>query len=170
METIDFRQDLLPLKDKIFRLALRVCLNREEAEDITQDILVRAWEQRQMLAGVRSIEAWVLTATHRLAIDHLRQRERQNESLDDDRDDRPDSTSDVQQQIEDDERRQRLRQCIDSLPPPQRTIIQLRDIEGHSVAETAAITGLSEDNVKVLTHRARQALKNFITKHIHHGL
>ena len=82
METIDFRQDLLPLKDKIFRLALRVCLNREEAEDITQDILVRAWEQRQMLAGVRSIEAWVLTATHRLAIDHLRQRERQNESLD----------------------------------------------------------------------------------------
>ena len=43
METIDFRQDLLPLKDKIFRLALRVCLNREEAEDITQDILVRAW-------------------------------------------------------------------------------------------------------------------------------
>ena len=151
METIDFRQDLLPLKDKIFRLALRVCLNREEAEDITQDILVRAWEQRQMLAGVRSIEAWVLTATHRLAIDHLRQRERQNESLDD-------------------ERRQRLRQCIDSLPPPQRTIIQLRDIEGHSVAETAAITGLSEDNVKVLTHRARQALKNFITKHIHHGL
>ncbi len=170
MRTIDFRQDLLPLKDKIFRLALRVCLNREEAEDITQDILVRAWEQRQTLAGVRSIEAWVLTATQRLAIDHLRQRERQNESLDDRRDDRPDSTPDVQQQIEDEERSHRLRQCINSLPTPQRTVLQLRDIEGHSVAETAAITGLSEDNVKVLTYRARQALKDYLTKHIRHGL
>ena len=50
MKTIDFRYDLLPLKDKVFRLALRITLNREEAEDITQDTLLKAWERREELA------------------------------------------------------------------------------------------------------------------------
>lgn len=57
MKTIDFRYDLLPLKDKVFRLALRITQSREEAEDITQDTLLKAWERREELAGVKSIEA-----------------------------------------------------------------------------------------------------------------
>ena len=56
MNTIDFRNDLLPLKDKIFRMALRITLNAQEAEDLTQDTLVRVWNKRCELIGVNNIE------------------------------------------------------------------------------------------------------------------
>ena len=46
MKTIRFRDDILPLKDKLFRLALRITLHREEAEDIVQDTLLKVWEKR----------------------------------------------------------------------------------------------------------------------------
>ena len=62
MKEIDFRHDLLPLKDKIFRLALRITLRADEAEDITEETLVRAWEKRSELAQVNSLEAYCLTA------------------------------------------------------------------------------------------------------------
>ena len=62
MKEIDFRHDLLPLKDKIFRLALRITLRADEAEDITEETLVRAWEKRGELAQVNFLEAYCLTA------------------------------------------------------------------------------------------------------------
>lgn len=52
MNTIDFRNDLLPLKDKIFRMALRITLNAQEAEDLTQDTLVRVWNKRLSLIHI----------------------------------------------------------------------------------------------------------------------
>ena len=57
MKKLSFRDDVLPLKNKIFRLALRVTLNKAEAEDIVQDVLIRVWNKRDELGEVESIEA-----------------------------------------------------------------------------------------------------------------
>ena len=57
---LDFRHDILPLKNIIFRTALRIVLNREEAEDIVQDTLLKLWERRENLAQVENLEALVL--------------------------------------------------------------------------------------------------------------
>ena len=83
MKIIDFRHELLPLKDKMFRLALRITLNRAEAEDVTQDILLRVWEQRESLGELRSLEAYVLTAVRNLAHDRVAKTDNANVSLDD---------------------------------------------------------------------------------------
>ena len=45
MKKISFRSDILPMKDTLFRLALRITLSREEAEDIVQDTLIKVWNQ-----------------------------------------------------------------------------------------------------------------------------
>lgn len=55
MKKLSFRDDVLPLKDKIFRLALRITLSRAEAEDIVQDVLIKVWNRRDDLAEVDSI-------------------------------------------------------------------------------------------------------------------
>ena len=47
MKEIDFREDLLPLKNKLYRLALRITLDTAEAEDVTQDTLIRVWTKRE---------------------------------------------------------------------------------------------------------------------------
>lgn len=69
MQEISFRDDILPLKDKLFRLALRITFNRAEAEDIVQDALIKVWSKREEWAQLESIEAYCLTVVRNLAID-----------------------------------------------------------------------------------------------------
>lgn len=164
MKTIDFRYDLLPLKDKVFRLALRITLNREEAEDITQDTLLKAWERREELAGVKSTEAYVLTVCRNLSLDHIKAASHQVIGIDDNPTDAPDSSPQPDEQLEERERLERVKQIFDSLPPNPRTALQLRDIEGKSYKEIADIMGQTEANVKVLIFRARQSLKQQLKK------
>ncbi len=164
MKTIDFRYDLLPLKDKVFRLALRITLNREEAEDITQDTLLKAWERRKELAGVKSIESYVLTVCRNLSLDHIKAANHQVIGIDDNPTDAPDSSPQPDEQLEERERLERVKQIFDSLPPNPRTALQLRDIEGKSYKEIADIMEQTEANVKVLIFRARQSLKQQLTK------
>ena len=98
MKEIDFRHDLLPLKDKIFRLALRITLRADEAEDITEETLVRAWEKRGELAQVNSLEAYCLTAARNLALDTIAKKEHQNLALSEDAFDRPDASRSPQEE------------------------------------------------------------------------
>ena len=57
MQEINFRNDILPLKDKLFRLALRITMNRAEAEDVVQDTMLRVWSQRDEWPALDSVEA-----------------------------------------------------------------------------------------------------------------
>lgn len=170
MKIIDFRHELLPLKDKMFRLALRITLNRAEAEDVTQDILLRVWEQRESLGELRSLEAYVLTAVRNLALDRVAKTDNANVSLDDVQNDAFDSALRPDEDMEQQESLKRVREIMSGLPEAQRTALQLREIEGHSYRETADIMNVSEANVKVLIFRARQAVKNKIDKIENYGL
>ena len=170
MKIIDFRHELLPLKDKMFRLALRITLNRAEAEDVTQDILLRVWEQRESLGELRSLEAYVLTAVRNLALDRVAKTDNANVSLDDVQTDAIDSAPRPDEDMEQQESLKRVREIMSGLPEAQRTALQLREIEGHSYRETADIMNVSEANVKVLIFRARQAVKNQIDKIENYGL
>ena len=69
MQEISFRNDILPLKDKLFRLALRITLDRAEAEDVVQDTMIRVWNKRDEWSQFESVEAYCLTVARNLAID-----------------------------------------------------------------------------------------------------
>ena len=58
MQEISFRDDILPLKDKLFRLALRITFDRAEAEDVVQDTMIRVWNKREEWTQFGSIEAY----------------------------------------------------------------------------------------------------------------
>ena len=159
MKPIDFRLDLLPLKDKIYRTGLRITLNAQEAEDLTQDTLLRVWSKRDYLQQVGSIEAYCLAVCRNLALDRMAKRENGNLSLEAEQTDAPDNARTPQEQMEHEEELQRVHQLFNRLPEKFRTALQLRDIEGKSVRETADIMQTSEENIKVMLHRARQALR-----------
>jgi RNA polymerase sigma-70 factor (ECF subfamily) len=157
MKRIDFRTDVLPLKDRLFRLALRVTLDRAEAEDITQETLVRLWEARDQWPQIQSIEAYATTVCRRLALDYnrrVRPSTSEAEVVD-----TPASAPGPDDMLDQRQRIQAIRNLIDQLPEVQRTVIQLRDIEGLRYDEIAQATGLSETQVKVYLHRARKKLK-----------
>lgn len=170
MRLLDFRRDLLPLKDKLYRLALRITLNPADAEDITADVLAGAWQRRAELGLKDSPEAFCLASCRNRAIDLLRHREQQNVSLDEARHDAPASEDTAQQRMEREQQLRLVRRLVDSLPEKQRTVMQLRDVEGMRYAEIAEATGLTEADVKVTLHRARAQVREQYMKIDNYGL
>ena len=158
MQEISFRDDILPLKDKLFRLALRITFDRAEAEDVVQDTMIRVWNKREEWTQFGSIEAYCLTVAKNLAIDRSQKKEAQNVEL------TPEMEEDSEisgpyDQLVNNERMSIIHRLINELPEKQRLIMQLRDIEGESYKEIAKILNLTEEQVKVNLFRARQKVK-----------
>lgn len=172
MKKISFRNDILPLKDILFRLALRITLSREEAEDIVQDTLIKVWNRRDSWDAIESIEAYSLTICRNIALDRLRLSDNNNASLDDTdmSGDRPDTSSNPYEHTVQREKIDIVRTLIDNLPEKQRSCMQLRDIEGKTYKEIAAILGISEDQVKINIFRARQTIKQQFQQYDNYGL
>lgn len=158
MQEISFRNDILPLKDKLFRLALRITLDSAEAEDIVQDTMIRVWSKRNEWVQVDSIEAYCLTIARNLAIDRSQRMEAKNMELTPETQEMPDALT-PERKMEQDEQLRIVHRLINELPEKQRTILQLRDIEGKSYKEIADVLQLTEEQVKVNLFRARQRIK-----------
>lgn len=158
MQEISFRNDILPLKDKLFRLALRITFDRAEAEDIVQDTLIRVWNKRDEWTQFGSIEAYCLTVARNLAIDRSERKETQTVALTPVMEQTPDASSPYEKLVSK-ERMRLLHRLIGKLPEKQRLIMQFRDVEGKSYKEIAALLSLTEEQVKVNLFRARQKVK-----------
>ena len=160
MKKISFRNDVLPLKNELFRLALRITLNRAEAEDVVQETMIKVWNKRDHWDEIDSIEAFCLTICRNISLDKMKKAENQNQSIDEGHD-APDLsyTSNPEEQAMQHDRIRLIRHLIDHLPEKQRSCMQLRDFEGKSYKEIAQVLGISEEQVKVNIFRARQTIK-----------
>ncbi len=161
MKKISFRNDILPLKNEFYRLALRITLNPAEAEDVVQETMIKVWNRRDQWDEIESIEAFCLTICRNLALDKMRRMENQNQSLDEGGYDAPDRSysSNPEEQAMQQDRIRLIHRLIGELPEKQRSAVQLRDIEGKSYKEIAAIMAISEEQVKISIFRARQAIR-----------
>lgn len=158
MQKISFRNDILPLKDKLFRLALCITRNREEAEDIVQDTMLRVWNRREEWNVWETVEGFCLTICRNLAIDRSQKMDARHVELTPEVTELPDMAA-PDKLMERDERLGLLHRLIAELPEKQRTILQFRDVEGKSYKEIAEILQLTEEVVKVNLFRARQRIK-----------
>ena len=160
---MSFRNDVLPLKNQLFRLALRITLSREEAEDIVQDTMIKVWDKRYEWSNIDSIEAYSLRICRNLSLDRLKKRDNQNDSLEEEQLDTVHAST-PQDRLIDQDRLRVVKEIVDSLPEKQRSCMQLRDFEGKQYKEIADILGITEEQVKVNIFRARQAGKTKISE------
>jgi RNA polymerase sigma-70 factor (ECF subfamily) len=162
MNPEEFKIQVLPLKQKLFRLSLRMLGSREEAEDSVQDALVKLWTKRDELKNYTSIEAFAMTMTKNISLDRIRSRsfrterltERQASALRQDPGDlleKADFTGFV-------------RRIIEELPDQQKMIIHMRDIEELEFEQIAAIMDLNVNAVRVNLSRARKKVRDTILK------
>lgn len=175
MKNISFRNDILPLKNELYRLALRITLNSAEAEDVVQETLIKVWNKRDDWDTIDSIEAFCLTICRNLSLDKMRKLSNQSESLDNDTTFKSDPldhsySSNPEEQAVQRDRVDLVRRLIDTLPEKQRCIMQLRDFEGKSYKEIATILNVSEEQVKVNLFRARQTIKKKYVETENYGL
>lgn len=163
--TRSFQTDVLPLKNVLFRLALRITMNRADAEDVVQETMIRVWNRRDEWEQIESMEAFCLTICRNLSLDKLRRMDNHAETLSASHDPQDNSYgANPEEQIVLRDRVMMVRRLIEQLPEKQRSCVQLRDIEGKSYKDIATIMNISEEQVKVNIFRARQTIKEQFQK------
>ncbi len=171
MKKIDFRTDVLPLKNVLYRLALRITLNPAEAEDVVQDTMIKVWNKREQWNEIESMEAFCMTICRNLALDKNKKADNQTAQLDEATEPPdPSYTSDPEERTVQRDQIQLIRQLIEQLPEKQRTCIWLRDIEGKAYKEIAEVMDINEQQVKVNIFRARQTIRQKFLERESYGL
>jgi len=169
MKEINFRNDILPLKNQLYRLALRITLNPAEAEDVVQETLIRIWNRRDQWETYDSVEALCFKICRNLALDANKRKDNQTSSLMEVTLEQSDP-SDPQKQLLQSERLAEVKRIIDALPEKQKSCIQLREFEGFAYKKIAETIGISEEQVKICIYRARQTIKSQFKKFEDYGL
>jgi len=140
------------------RLA-RGIVGEHDAEDVTQEALMRAFHRLDRFRGEGAFRFWLLRIAHNAALDALARRRPGERSADRDPGTAsPPGERTPAEQLELTERRLRLHEKIDLLTPQHRAVLVLRDLEGLSYEEIAQVTQTPVGSVKGRLHRARQQL------------
>ena len=168
MNQKEFLSKVTPVQDRLYRLAKRLLVSEDEAQDATQEILIKLWSQRKKIAKLRSIEAFAVTMTKNYCLDKLKAKSSSNLQL-------------VHTNYEDHQYNTvRASEVNDSvnwvyilmndLPEQQRMILHLRDVEQYTNSEIAKELDLNETAVRVALSRARKTIREELLKTHNYGI
>ena len=168
MKQAEFLNIVVPFKDKIFRLAKRLLISREEAEDATQEVLLKLWRNKEQIHNYRNVEAFSMTMTKNLCLDKLKSRHSQNLKIV--HSNYKDENTSLQKQVELNDSVDWVGRIIEELPEQQRMVIQLRDIEEYDFDEIAEMLDMKNTAVRVALSRARKTIRERLTKTHKYGV
>lgn len=168
MNQNEFVAIIAPFKDKVFRLAKRLLVSTEEAEDATQDIIVKLWNKNESLPSYQSVEALAMTMTKNHCLDQLKSKRAGNLRIV--HNNYTDRDPSLQQKLEDQDSLNWVEKIIDQLPEHQKIIIQMRDIEQYEFEEIAAILDMNPTAIRVALSRARKTIREYMLKTHRYGI
>ena len=141
--------------DSLYRFAVNFLKNQEEAQDIVQDVFEKLWINRDKVE-FEKVKSWLFTCAHNAMINFVNKRARFTKLVNEFQSDSTELKSFGF------ESKQVINHIVGILPPLQKTIILLRDLEGYSYEEIGDILSLSSSQVKVYLFRARLKIKKQI--------
>lgn len=163
---------------RVYNLALRIVRNKEEAEDVLQDTFLTVVDKLHTFDGRSSFFTWLYRIATNSALMLLRKKKiRRANMLDNDFD--PDNTEltnmidwtqDPSIDVTNAEIHDKINEALETLKEKYRTVFVLRDIEELSTRETSDVLNISEENVKVRLLRARQFLREYLSRYFEERL
>ena len=157
-----------PFKDKVFRMAKRLLVSTEEAEDVTQEVLVKLWQKNDNLNEYKSIEAVAMTMTKNYCLDQLKSKRAGNMRIV--HNNFTDREAGLHKQVEDKDTWDWVEKIMNDLPEQQKLIVQMRDIEEMEFEEISEILGMNESAIRTALSRARKTIRETMTKTHHYGI
>jgi len=168
MNQSDFLQVVLPFKDKVFRLAKRLLVSTEEAEDATQELFFKLWRNKEKLAEYNNVEAFAMTMTKNYCYDRLKSKQASNLTLVHSNYKEKDTSLDKKVEYRDTV--SQVHKLIETLPENQKIIIQLRDIEQYDFDEICKMVDMKPTAVRVALSRARKTIRQELIKQHNYGV
>lgn len=158
----------MPVKDKIFRFAKRMLISTEEAEDATQEVLLKLWKNKEQTQNYRNIEAFAMTMTKNYCLDRLKSKQAGHLKLV--HTNYTDEKASLQTQVEVNDSLAIMQKIMQSLPEQQRMVLQLRDIEQFEFDEIAEMLEMNNTAIRVALSRARKTVREALQKKHNYGV
>lgn len=163
-----FLDRIMTVQDSMFRLAKRLLISKEEAEDAVQEVVTKLWANMTHIATLSNIEGYAMTMTKNYCLDRLKSKQAAQLRLVHYKHDS--ATNSLDKQLNALDSVSMVMDFMKSLPSQQQLILQLRDIEQYEFDVIAEITELSEGAVRVALSRARKKIKEQLIKAHQHGI
>jgi RNA polymerase sigma factor (sigma-70 family) len=158
MDLMDFKTAVLPYKNKLFRLAKLMLRNKEEAEDLIQDVFLKLWSEKDRIGSYRSVEALAVTVTKNKCLDRIKSK-RYKTSVGLEGIDLNSGSQTPFQHLASKDEQDLMKKLFEELPEQQRLVIHLRDVEEYSYEEIEEMTGILVNNIRVILSRARKTVR-----------
>jgi RNA polymerase sigma factor (sigma-70 family) len=168
MTQTEFLNIVLPFKDKVFRLAKRLLVSTEEAEDATQEVLIKLWNNQSKFEEFKNVEAFSMTMTKNFCLDKLKSKQAQNLKIV--HSNYQDHNISLQKDIENKDSLDWVGRIIADLPEQQKMVIQLRDIEQYELDEISDMLDMNNTAVRVALSRARKTIREKLTNTHSYGI
>ncbi len=151
-------------EDAVFSFVYNATRNQMDAEEITQDVFVKAYRNLASFRGDAKLKTWLFTIAHNTTASHFRKKELPTTPVDDaPASQHPESyVADALSSISANERTRYLNLAMDKMAPQQRQLIQLFYLEELSIKEIEDITGLNEGSIKTGLMRGRNRLHTLL--------
>jgi len=161
----EFQKEVIPLGDKMYRMAYRLLGDSESAKDVLQELFLKLWEKRNELHNITSIDAFACTVLKNKCLDKLRlQKPLVDVEILHSQGNNPEAAFDHNEGISE------IRKVMQLLPERQRLIMQMRDIDGCTFEEIATVSDTSENNIRVQLCIARKWVKEELMKVYNYGI
>jgi RNA polymerase sigma factor (sigma-70 family) len=167
MKQNDFISTVLPFKDKLFRIAKRLLVSSDEAEDAVQEVYLKLWKGKQNIKNYKSPEAFAITMTKNYCLDRLKSKQATNLKI---VHSNYDNHENLDKQIEANDGVALVFKIMESLPNQQKMILQLRDVEEFEYAEISKMLDINETAVRVSLSRARKNVREQLIKKHNYGI
>ncbi|WP_455168963.1 RNA polymerase sigma factor [Aegicerativicinus sediminis] len=164
----DFEKAIMPFKDKLYRLAKRLLVSKEEAEDATQEVLLKLWNNKSQFDNYKNVEAFSMTMTKNFCLDRLKSKQAQNLKIV--HSNYQDNNVSLQKEIEVKDSLSWVGRMMEDLPEQQKIILQLRDIEQYEFDEIGKMLDMNQTAIRVALSRARKTLREKLTNTHNYGI
>lgn len=168
MNQTEFLEIVLPFKDKVYRLAKRLLISNDEAEDATQELYFKLWKNKDKIENYDNVEAYAMMMTKNYCLDQLKSKRASNLTLV--HSNYRDESNSLQESIEYKDEVGILKKMMNDLPEKQKMIIQLRDIENYEFDEIGKILNMESTAIRVALSRARKSLREKLLKKQNYGI
>lgn len=167
MNQSEFLALVLPFKDKLYRIARRLLVSSEEAEDAVQEVFLKLWNGRSKIGDYKNPEAFAVTMTKNYCLDRLKSKQASNLKI---VHSNFQHSENLQRKVETNDGVELVFKIMETLPEKQRIVLQLRDVEQFDFEEIAQMLESSETTIRVTLSRARKAVREELIKQYNYGI
>ncbi len=167
MDQYEFTNIVMPLKDRLYRLAKRILVSTDEAEDAVQEVFLKLWKGKQQIENYKNPEAFAITMTKNYCLDRLKSKQASNLKI---VHSNYKTSENIEKNIEANDGVEIVFRIMETLPEQQKLVLQLRDVEQFEFSEIAKMLDSNETAIRVALSRARKTVRDEMIKKYNYGI